>query len=103
MSQLSVSVVAAPHITLAGTDTRVTVVSADTPIAVLTMAEPPLTLVALSPDPVTVVGAGYGLQGTPGQGGSVPGAYPEPATAFNAGDPEFLFTDTGDVVMINVA
>lgn len=40
---------------------------------------------------------------TGGSAGSVPGAYPEPATAFNAGDPEFLFTDTGDVVMINVA
>lgn len=70
MSQASIAIVAAPHITLAGTDTRVTVVSADTPVAVLTMAEPPLTLVALSPDPVTVVGAGYGLQGPPGQGGN---------------------------------
>ena len=43
-----------------------------------------------------------GIQGPPGAGGTGGGATREPISVFNGGDPQIVFTRTGDVVANDV-
>ena len=63
-------------------------------------------VVISDPQDFTIVSVGeQGPEGPPGQDGvgGGGGSSGEPVTVYNAGDPQFLFTTEGDVVMANAA